>query len=63
MLKIGDIVKVISPTKHFDEYKEFYPIGTICKVVETNGDEIELISLDSYNYVPYYYFESEVEKR
>lgn len=34
MLKVNDLVKVVSKTSCSDEMKELIPIGTICKVIE-----------------------------
>lgn len=39
MLKVNDLVKVISKTSCSDEIKELIPIGTICKVIEICYEE------------------------
>lgn len=66
--KIGDMVKVISKTDDNGEMREYFPIGTICEIVEIGCDDNE-----SYFYgvkpintfycgSPYYYLENELEK-
>lgn len=65
MIKIGDIVKVISTTKYGDEKKEFIPIGTICRVDEINqdGDDQPYVGITPLNgNVTFYYLLDEIEK-
>lgn len=40
MIKVGDTVKVIDKADIADDIgrREFYPIGTICKVIEVDED-------------------------
>lgn len=64
MINVGDTVKVISATEHNGEMVEFYPIGTICRVVEKQDEEcIGIIPYDNpFENYPYYYLDSELEK-
>lgn len=76
MLKIDDTVKVKMGTMHQGERKEFFPIGTICRVIDTEyseeeGNTVELVPERelsckkevSYDAMTgYWYLESEVEK-
>lgn len=39
MLKIGDMVKLISKTDDNGKMREYFPIGTICEIVEIIHDE------------------------
>lgn len=65
MIKVGDLVKVKSKTKFLDTEKEFIPIGTICKVTETDTVEGELIicivPIDR-SFCGYWYLPEEVTK-
>ena len=64
MINVGDTVKVISATEYNGELVEFYPIGTICRVVEKQDDEY--IGIIPYNnpfcQYPYFYLDSELKK-
>jgi len=68
MLKVGDTVKVIAATEdagYCDGRKiEYIPIGTICKVVETDikDDGTQSCAVDSGNGYAFWYKESELEK-
>lgn len=39
MFKIGDTVKVISKTNNDGEMREYFPVGTICTVVEIGHEK------------------------
>lgn len=69
MLKLNDIVKVISPTLVDDKLEELFPVGTICKVVEVRTEEdgrpyygIKPNSQYYTDSATYYYTENELEK-
>jgi len=69
MLKIGDTVKVIGKTLNGNnEESELIPIGTICRVADTNYDDkvgnmVELIPSNKFiGYHGYWYLECDVEK-
>ena len=68
MLKVGDTVKVISDTEdagYCDGRKiEYIPIGTICKVVETDieDDGSQSCAVDRGDGYAYWYKENELEK-
>lgn len=63
MINIGDTVKVISPTQHGDDMVTFYPIGTICTVVDKESDgSIGILQNGIPDSFPYYYLENELEK-
>lgn len=64
MISIGDTVKVISATEFNGEMVTFYPIGTICKVVEKDDDGyVGIIPINStFEHYSYYYLENELEK-
>ncbi len=60
MLSIGDSVKVIKPTMTIVGMREFFKIGTICKVSDVcdNGAYYAITNGKS----EYYYLEDELEK-
>lgn len=68
MIKVGDTVKVIASTNdasYCDGRKiEYIPIGTICKVVETDIDEegTQSCAVDSGNGYEWWYKADELEK-
>ena len=66
MIKVGDIVKVTGKTLCGGEEKECIPIGTICRVVETEDNAkgkpiIGIVSV-TYDHEPYWYLVFDVEK-
>lgn len=66
MLKVGDIVKVISKTDYLGKKAEIIPIGTICKVssVYSECDGSHFYDIKNMNppYDQFFYLESELEK-
>lgn len=62
MLHVGDTVKVLSTTMHDGEPIELIKIGTICNVVETDGDWIQIIESNTFNDMGFWYKADEVEK-
>ena len=68
MLKVGDTVKVIAATEYTSycdgRKKEYIPIGTICKVVETDieDDGSQSCAVDRGDGYAYWYKENELEK-
>lgn len=68
MLKVGDTVKVIAATEDGSycdgRKKEYIPIGTICKVVETDieDDGSQSCAVDRGDGHVYWYKENELEK-
>ena len=68
MLKVGDTVKVIAATEDASycdgRKKEYIPIGTICKVVETDieDDGSQSCAVDRGDGYAYWYKENELEK-
>lgn len=60
MLSIGDSVKIIKPTMTSTGLRDFFKVGTICKVsdVFNNG---EYYGITDGNY-EFYYLEEELEK-
>lgn len=68
MLKIGDIVKVISKTHQNDTLMEFVKIGTICRVVDICKETIDdtycygIVPVCEQDEFPYYYLEDELER-
>lgn len=63
-MKIGDTVKVISSTEFNGEQLCFYPLETICRVVDIDTEgALGILPLNvSENTFPYYYLENELEK-
>lgn len=68
MLKVGDTVKVIAATEDASycdgRKKEYIPIGTICKVVETDieDDGSQSCAVDRGDGLAFWYKENELEK-